>query len=184
MWMISEAKRFAEFAHRGQVRKLSGVPYFVHVENTATILLKAGASDELIAAGYLHDTVEDTDAELDDIKEKFGTAVAELVAFNTEDKKKSWEERKQATINHTGSASLEEKMLLAADKLDNLKSIEQEVIKYGDQVWQHFSRGKEQQAWYYSQVVEQLYANLKPEEVPTYFYSLDRLQQRLFSDKA
>ncbi|AZB42615.1 bifunctional (p)ppGpp synthetase/guanosine-3',5'-bis(diphosphate) 3'-pyrophosphohydrolase [Bacillus sp. FJAT-42376] len=178
--MISEAKRFAEFVHRGQVRRLTGVPYFVHVENTATILLKAGASDELVAAGYLHDTVEDTDTSMEDIRSKFGGSVADLVAFNTEDKKKTWEERKQATIDHAAGASLEEKMLLAADKLDNLQSMEQGLIKYGDELWNHFSRGKEQQAWYYRNVAKELFAQLKPEEVPTYFYTLDRLQNRLF----
>ncbi|MGD6817580.1 HD domain-containing protein [Metabacillus sp. 113a] len=179
--MISEAKRFAEFAHRGQVRKLSGTPYFMHAENTATILMKAGASNPLIAAGYLHDTVEDTDTELEDIQQKFGVEVAELVAFNTEDKTKTWEERKHATIDRAGEATLQEKMLLAADKLDNLQSIEQEYSKYGDELWKHFNRGKDQQSWYYREVVKQLFVRLQPSDIPTYFYSLERLQNRLFS---
>ncbi|MTH53113.1 HD domain-containing protein [Bacillus mangrovi] len=179
--MIAEAKRFAESAHRGQVRKLSGTPYFQHAENTATILLKAGASEELIAAGYLHDTVEDTDTSLEDLEERFGAGVAKLVAFNTEDKSGSWEERKQATISHAGAASLEEKMLLAADKLDNLQSIEQEYAKHGEALWTHFKRGKEEQSWYYGEVVKELFKNLEPSEVPTYFFTLERLYHRVFS---
>ncbi|MCD7035456.1 HD domain-containing protein [Metabacillus sp. GX 13764] len=178
--LIDEARRYAEQMHQGQVRKLSGKPYFSHVENVATILMKAGAGKELIAAGYLHDTVEDTQTSPLELEELFGTKVADLVSSNTEDKRLSWEERKLHTIQAIQSLSLEERCLLAADKLDNVKSLHEAWKKSGEEIWSHFKRGRDQQGWYYQSVSEQLFKNLETKDIPTYFFSLKRCIDDLF----
>lgn len=181
MSLIDHSKRFAESAHEGQVRRLSGAPYFTHVENTALILFKAGFRDEVVSAGYLHDTVEDTETSIHQILSLFGDEVASLVKFNTEDKSLSWEERKQKTILSAVDATIEEKAIIAADKLDNIKSLHKEYLKHGDDIWRMFNRGKEQQEWYNRTLSVNLFKNLKSEEVPSYFFVYKRMVQELFS---
>ena len=75
---IKEAYEFADKAHDGQKRK-SGDPYISHPVEVAKILIEYGADDASIIAALLHDTVEDTDVTLDDIKKQFGEEVALLV---------------------------------------------------------------------------------------------------------
>ncbi|MBD1381262.1 HD domain-containing protein [Metabacillus arenae] len=180
MNLIDKAKRFAEIAHSGQERKLSGEPYFQHLENVALILLKAGFREEVIAAGYLHDAVEDTDTEISHIEKKFGIEVAQLVTANTENKNLSWEERKQRTISFVKTASIEEKAIIAADKLDNINSLEEFYKRHGDSIWSYFNRGRDKQAEYYKAVSENLFYHLDPNQIPSYFYSLQRSVKELF----
>ncbi|MGG4490808.1 HD domain-containing protein [Metabacillus idriensis] len=178
--MIDRAKQFAEAAHEGQVRRLNGGPYFTHVENTALILFKAGFREEVVAAGFLHDAVEDTETSPQQINELFGADVASLVAFNTEDKSLPWEERKQHTIQSVQSAGIEEKAVLAADKLDNLESLLKEHRKHGDDIWRMFNRGKDKQAWYYRSIAENLFMNIEPKEIPSFFFVYKRLVEEFF----
>lgn len=80
MTKIEKAKEFATRVHEGQVRKGSGVPYIEHPEKVAKILTDMGASEDVICAGWLHDTVEDTDVTLEQVISEFGEYVGELVA--------------------------------------------------------------------------------------------------------
>ena len=98
--MIHEAIIFAALAHEGQKRKGTDVPYIVHPFEVAQILTKAGASESVICAGLLHDTVEDTEVTLEEIRQKFGGEVAGMVSVMTEDKSLSWEERKQKAVEN------------------------------------------------------------------------------------
>src|SRR5699024_1732494 len=105
---------------------------------------EAGFSDELVAAGFLHDVVEDTPIEMEEIQRTFGEKVARLVAAHTEDKSKSWKERKQHTIDTVKKADKEVKYLIVADKLDNLLSVEASMDELGDAVWDNFNAGYEE----------------------------------------
>ncbi|MBM7662084.1 (p)ppGpp synthase/HD superfamily hydrolase [Bacillus mesophilus] len=180
MELVEQARFFAMDAHEGQTRKLSTEPYFVHPEAVAMILQDAGLSDEVIAAGYLHDTVEDTEVTISEIRERFGEQVAHIVAGNTEDKSKSWEERKQHTIDLVKTASFDIKCLIAADKLDNLRSMLKENEHSAQDIWSHFKRGKKQQAWYYTNVASSLFENVEEEKVPDFFRQFDKLVQDFF----
>ena len=81
---VFHAIELAACAHRGQVRKGSGVPYLIHPLNVAKLLIQGGCVEEVVVAGLLHDTVEDTDMELADIEAEFGPGVAALVAGASE----------------------------------------------------------------------------------------------------
>ena len=76
---IQEAIDFANEKHQGQVRKVNKQPFTVHTTGVANILERAGFKDEVIIAGHLHDTLEDTKTTFEEIKAKFGKKVAELV---------------------------------------------------------------------------------------------------------
>lgn len=155
MTNIEKAINFAAKAHDGQMRKSTKIPYITHPFAVGMLLQQLNCSDEVIAAGILHDTIEDTDATYEQIVQEFGERVANLVlAASEHDKSLPWEERKQQTINSLSTASLEEIQIIIADKLHNLRSIREELERQGDDVWSRFNRGKEQQQWYYSSIVK------------------------------
>ncbi|WP_409291994.1 HD domain-containing protein [Peribacillus sp. SCS-37] len=175
--LIVKAERFARSAHQGQIRKIRGTPYIEHPLNVAEILRSAHFAEEVVAAGLLHDVVEDTSVTIQEIQLEFGPEVARLVAGNTEEKNLTWEERKMHTIQSVRVAGIELKALVAADKLDNLKSIISNYDEYGDAVWSHFKRGRDKQYWYYSNVSRAILDHTSHEEVPGYFYELRELAE-------
>src|SRR5690625_3415242 len=178
--MKQQAKNFAEKAHKGQLRKASDTPYITHPIRVAERLENAGFSEEVVSAGYLHDVVEDTPYEMEDIHQLFGPHVAELVAAHTEDKSKSWKERKQHTINTIKHAGKEVKYLIIADKLDNLLSLEQDLKIQGEAVWNHFNAGFEKQKWYHQSILKNMHAGLAQEEIPAYFREFEDAVKRVF----
>jgi (p)ppGpp synthase/HD superfamily hydrolase len=155
MSMIDKAIVFAAKAHEGQTRKLTDIPYVTHPFSVGMLLQKENSSEEVVAAGILHDTVEDTEVTYEEITEVFGDYVANLVrAASEHDKSLPWEERKQHTIEKLKNAELDEIKVIVADKLHNLKSIKEDIESNGGVVWERFNRGKEQQHWYYSSIVK------------------------------
>ncbi|WP_409276087.1 HD domain-containing protein [Neobacillus sp. SCS-31] len=157
MQLIDKALRFAAEAHEGQYRKGTKTPYITHPVAVGMLLLKHGYSEELVAAGILHDTVEDTDATLQDIEKRFGRKVAEVVAGCSEpDKTLSWEERKEHTIEFLKTTSNEIRAVACADKLHNIASMLDDVAQGGDEVWSRFNRGRDKQEWYYRSLLDSL----------------------------
>ncbi|MBP1948528.1 HD domain-containing protein [Virgibacillus litoralis] len=178
--MKQQAKAFAEKAHEGQKRKSSDALYITHPIRVAERLEYSGFSDEVVCAGYLHDVVEDTPYEIEDIESVFGPRVAHLVSAHTEDKSKSWQERKQHTINTVKYAEKEVKYLIVADKLDNLLSIEKEYARQGDLLWENFNAGYNQQKWYNESIAENMSAGLEDSEIPAYFHEFTDAVKRVF----
>jgi guanosine-3',5'-bis(diphosphate) 3'-pyrophosphohydrolase len=177
--LIKKATEYATKAHEGQVRKVRGNPFIEHPLGVAKILQEAGMADEVVAAGLLHDVVEDTPFTLEDIENEFGEKVAKLVASNTEKKleddgnKRAWDDRKKDTINAIPEKTMDELALLLADKLDNLRSLLHDAIvieKQGEKIEDFFSKSMEDQVWYYTTIKEEVFANLDPnEEIPDFF---------------
>ncbi|MBO9128156.1 HD domain-containing protein [Bacillus sp. 165] len=157
----------ASIAHRAQTRKGNGTPYITHPFTVGMLLLDVGCSSETVIAGILHDTIEDTSVTYKDIETAFGMNVAQIVKQCSEhDKSKSWEERKQHTLNNIGVISMEACMVVCADKLHNIRSTATDFRKIGTEVWGKFNRGKEQQEWYYRGLVKALGKRL--EHFPLY----------------
>jgi (p)ppGpp synthase/HD superfamily hydrolase len=122
--LISSAADFAARQHAGDRRKgRAQEPYINHLAEVAYLLAKAGASPSLIAAGWLHDTVEDTGATREDIEREFGEEVAALVAEVTDDKSLCKAERKRLQIVKAPHKSPPAKALKIADKISNLRSL-------------------------------------------------------------
>ncbi|WP_342746755.1 HD domain-containing protein [Virgibacillus phasianinus] len=174
------AKDFATKAHQGQTRKNSNVPYITHPVRVAERLEKEGFSDELICAAYLHDVVEDTPYEIEEIEKTFGSRVAKFVAAHTEDKSKSWDERKLHTINTVKHAENDVKYLIVADKLDNLLGLEHDLKTQRETVWNKFNAGIEKQRWYNQSIAENMYVGVDPKDVPEYFAEYADTVARVF----
>ncbi len=153
---IEEALEVAAQAHHGQFRKGTGTPYISHPYAVGLILMHEGCSEEVVIAGLLHDTVEDTDMTLACIQKRFGETVAEIVDGCSEDKSLRWRERKAERIEALKSASAEVCLVTCADKLHNLRTVISEYDEIGDLVWERFHGGVEAQGWYYQSILESL----------------------------
>lgn len=149
--MLEDAIQFAEKAHEGQFRKGTRRPYIVHPIEVADIVSTMTKDEEIICAAVLHDTIEDCSGITRDVlKLRFGTRVADMVMQESEDKSKSWEERKGATINRLKNADPAVQMIGLADKLSNMRDIDRDYPVMGDQLWKRFRmQSKEALAWYY-----------------------------------
>jgi (p)ppGpp synthase/HD superfamily hydrolase len=157
MDLIEKALQVAAKAHDNQYRKKTNLPYITHPIAVGMILMKAGYDEELIAAGILHDTVEDTPLTLKNIEETFGPKIARIVEGCSEpDKTLGWEDRKKHTIEYLKTAPLEIRVVVCADKLHNIRSISDDYEQMGEDVWTKFKRGKDQQKWYYQNVLASL----------------------------
>ncbi len=164
MNIIDQAIVFAANAHRGQTRKSSNIPYITHPFSVGMLLQKENCSEEVIVAGILHDTLEDTSTTYKDLLEQFGASVANLVqAASEHDKSLPWEDRKKHTIERLKDATVEELQITAADKLHNLRTINEDLQTFGEDVWNRFKRGKRDQHWYYANIVKEM--NSKRSEV-------------------
>jgi len=168
--LIDRAIGYAARAHDGQQRKAGNIPYIAHPVAVAMSLQAMGCPEIVVAAALLHDTVEDTDVTLADIRATFGDEIADIVAGVTEpDKGNGWEERKQYLIEKLRWAPLEVKLVAAADKFHNLSHISHSHLKHGEVAWDRFSRGPAQQAWYYRQVTASILENVaEPEQYPIF----------------
>ncbi|ULT57698.1 HD domain-containing protein [Neobacillus drentensis] len=164
MDVIEKALQIAAKAHVKQRRKGSDIPYIVHPVAVGMILMKAGYDETLIAAGILHDTVEDTDLSLQDIEQEFGFKIAEIVRGCSEpDKSLTWDLRKKHTIEYLKNAPSDIRAVACADKLHNVRSITNDYNQVGNEIWSKFNAGKEKQEWYYTHIVESLkYQNSFP----------------------
>jgi hypothetical protein len=157
MNLIDQAIEFAAYAHRTQKRKGTKIPYISHPYAVGIILQQAGCKEEVVAAGILHDTLEDTETTEEDLLTLFGPVVLEIVMGCSEpDKGASWEERKQHTLDYLKDAPLSVRQVACADKLHNIRSIKSDLAKYGEDTWTRFKRGSESQRWYYTGLVESL----------------------------
>ena len=163
MDIFDEAIIFATKAHSGAFRKGTNIPYITHPIEAAAIVATMTNNKNVLAAAVLHDTIEDTDATIDDIKEIFGEEVARLVATESENKRdnlpsdSTWKIRKQETLDHLKGATEEEKMITLGDKLSNIRAIYRDYSTIGDKLWERFNqKDKNQHAWYYKTIAERL----------------------------
>ena len=155
--LVERAIETAVKAHAKQKRKGTRIAYITHPFAVGITLAQAGCSEEVLAAGILHDTVEDARIKPAHIREEFGEKIASIVEKCTEpDKRWSWRKRKQHTLDSLKKAGVHVKFVACADKFHNIKTIATEYGKVGDRVWKRFRRGREDQKWYYTSLVESL----------------------------
>ena len=153
---IHSAIQFAAEKHRDQKRKGSNIPYIVHPMEVMYILTENNCEKDVIIAGILHDVLEDTNTTKEEIKFNFGQRILDLVQSESEDKTKTWQERKQYTIDCLKTDSIETKLVCCADKLSNIRSMSSDLKIIGEKLWEKFNAPKEKIKWYYESLVEGL----------------------------
>lgn len=121
----SSAKDFAKLKHRGQKRKDGKTPYWHHLNQVVDNLKKLGIKDQdVLCAGWLHDTIEDTATDYDDLREKFGKRVAVIVSQVTKDKRLPQKSREIAYLKQLKKASDEAKIVKLCDIVANISDLE------------------------------------------------------------
>lgn len=162
---IERALQVALSAHEGQLRKSARpVPYVVHPLHVALVLARWGQDEDVIVAGLLHDVVEDcpgwTSAR---VEAEFGHNVARIVGELTEDKSKTWDERKTWAVQHVPHLSPQAATIKAADKLHNLQSLAADLrAEAADSVWARFRGGREKTLHIALEMVEALSTRVEP----------------------
>jgi (p)ppGpp synthase/HD superfamily hydrolase len=155
--IIYKAIQTAIKAHEHQLRKLDNDVYVAHPLEVGVILAKHNLSDEVIVAGILHDTVEDTSLTIDQIESDFGSSVSQYVKFCSElNKGDSWKKRKLDYLSKLDDAPIEVLYIVCVDKLTNIQSIHRNFDVYGPNIWEKFNAGYEEQKWYYTAILEKL----------------------------
>lgn len=144
-----------------QKRKGKDIPYIVHPLTVGLILSHAGVDEDVVIAGILHDTIEDSQEEnkatRELIQEAFGAEVAELVLSVTEtDKSLSWDERKAAALEHIAHFSEGSVLVKSADILSNCTEILADYEVSGDEMFTRFNNGKEPVLANYIRVIDAL----------------------------
>lgn len=154
MDILEHAIYVATKYHHGQKRKSEDLDYIYHPICVGVKLLENGFKKEIVAAAFLHDTVEDTMYTLEDIEKEFGKEVALYVKEVTEkSKENSWEERKISSIQKTKTLSYGAKCIIASDKINNLLDIKKQINLKGRKLaFSAFKRGEEKQKWYYTEM--------------------------------
>ena len=154
---LDKAMLFAIEAHANTERRGKGFPYIIHPMEAVEIVATITADQELLAAAALHDTVEDTEATVEQIRALFGERVAQLVDAESdtfvegETEEDSWHKRKQAAIDRLASASRDAKIVAMGDKLSNMRAIARDYELLGDDLWNRFHapNGKPDHEWHY-----------------------------------
>jgi (p)ppGpp synthase/HD superfamily hydrolase len=145
--LLKRALDQAAVWHRQQKRKYPGadVPYMSHLAGVGILLARHGFDDAVIAAGALHDSMEDVGVTYDELSRLFGSKVADLVRHVSEpDRSLPWEERKRRYLEHFSQKPWEAQAISIADKIDNFQSIVLCAGEHGDP-WSMFKRGRQAQ---------------------------------------
>ena len=161
--LLDRAIIFAVKAHAGTERRGKGYPYIVHPLEAMEIVATMTPDQELLAAAALHDTVEDTDVTVEQIRAEFGDRIATLVADESEERpdglsdEESWHDRKRAAINHLANASHDAKIVALGDKLSNMRAIARDYAEIGDALWNRFhSKNPKDHEWHYRGLADAL----------------------------
>ena len=174
--VLDRAIIFAVKAHSGTERRGKGYPYIIHPMEAVEIVSTMTSDQELLAAAALHDTVEDTDVTVDQIREEFGDRVAALVAAETDQipvgrdslgkpwndgappsEQETWHARKQAAIDRLSRASRDAKIVALGDKLSNMRAIARDFSVQGDALWNLFhAKDPKDHAWHYRGLADAL----------------------------
>ncbi len=156
---FTEALTFATELHAQQKRKTSGIPYIAHLLGVASLVLEYGGNEDEAIAALLHDAIEDQGgAETRvEIRGCFGENVTAIVDGCTESDLEHllpWRSRKEAYIDNITNASASVRLVAAADKIYNLRSLIKDYRLLGEQIWQYFHGGKDGTLWYYQALIK------------------------------
>ena len=161
--LLDRAIVFAVRAHAGTERRGKGFPYIVHPMEAVEIVATMTPDQELLAAAALHDTVEDTDVTVEQIRAKFGERIASLVASESDivldglPVEDSWHARKQAAIDRLSHASHDAKIVALGDKLSNMRAIARDYAQQGDRLWDLFhAKDPKDHEWHYRGLADAL----------------------------
>lgn len=174
--LIEKATRIAVRAHKEQTRKESDLPYIVHPFAVALKLSKYDFPDTVIAAGLVHDVVEDTDTSEQDLRESLGDEVVDIVKAVSNDDSLEWTEKKKKYIETVRNGSEGVKAVATADKVHNMESLLIAYEEQGPSLWKHFNAGSKKKIWFEDTMLAMLRETWEHPLVDEYDALLERLK--------
>ena len=161
-----DALGYAARAHAGQRRANDGRPYIAHLLRVAGLVIQDGGSEDEAIAALLHDAVEDQGGveRLDDIRERYGPTVAEIVDECTDtygEPSPPWRTRKERYLAELDDSSPGALRVSLADKLDNVSSLSRAYRIEGPALWARSNKSPEDVRWYYGTLAAR-FAELRP----------------------
>ena len=155
---FDDALAFAVDLHREQPRKGTGVPYVSHLLSVAALVLEHGGTEDQAIAALLHDAVEDQGGRptAERIRERFGDLVAEIVDGCTDtdvSPKPPWRLRKEAYVARVRNEPAHVRLVSAADKLHNARTMVTDLRIHGPALWERFNAGRDETLWYLESLV-------------------------------
>jgi (p)ppGpp synthase/HD superfamily hydrolase len=155
---FTDALSYAVQLHAGQMRKGTHIPYIAHLLAVAGIVIEQGAGEDEAIAALLHDAIEDQGgrATAAEIRRRYGETVEQIVWGCTDAEvvpKPPWRARKEAYLAHLPQATASVRLVSAADKLHNVRSIIADYRALGEGVWARFNGGRDGTLWYYRELV-------------------------------
>ncbi len=162
---FAEALAFASRLHARQQRKGSGVPYVAHLLAVTATVMEHGGDEEQAIAALLHDALEDQGAAYggagllaEDIERRFGARVRRIVEgcsdWSGEGERPPWPQRKARYVEGLLRKSADVRLVSAADKLHNARSLVRELARFGPSLWRRFTATPEQTCWYYGALLD------------------------------
>ena len=156
-----EAFLLAAEKHAAQTRRKTSIPYISHLMSVAALVLEAGGDEDQTIAALLHDVVEDCGGEpmLAEVRHRFGDRVARIVEGCTDTytvPKPPWKQRKLDYLAHLAHADDDTRLVSAADKLHNVRTILTDYRLHGDPVFDRFAGGRDGTLWYYRAILDVL----------------------------
>ena len=154
--LLDRAIVFAVEAHHNTERRGKGFPYIVHPLEAVEIVATITSDQELLSAAALHDTIEDTEVTIEQLRAEFGDRIANLVYAESDrftegvSEEDSWHDRKQAAIDRLAAAPYDAKVVALGDKLSNMRAIWRDYQVKGDELWKIFHvTDKASHEWHY-----------------------------------
>ena len=152
---------FTAQLHKEQRRKGSGVPYVSHLLSVAGLVIEHGGDEDEAIAALLHDAIEDQGGAKarEEIRRRFGDRVTDIVDGCSDadtNPKPPWQRRKESYIEQLSTASSSVRLVSAADKLHNARSVLRDYRAVREEVWLLFQGGREGTLWYYRAVTDTL----------------------------
>ena len=156
---FDDAFQFAHRLHRTQTRKGTPIPYISHLMTVAALVIEHNGNEDQAIGALLHDAAEDQGGAetLEEIRKRFGDAVAEIVSDCTDawtEPKPDWRPRKEAYLAKLPSKPARSLLVSLADKAHNAEAILFDYRVLGDPLWQRFNGGAEGTRWYYGALTD------------------------------
>lgn len=188
---FDEALALASELHRDQRRKGTAIPYVTHLLWVAATVGDHGGNEDEVIAALLHDALEDQGhrTSVEELRGRFGDAVAAIVVALTDttaapkaprdaapaERLASWRARKEAYVAHLATAPASVRLVSAADKLHNARSIVADLKRIGAEVFDRFTADRDLTLWYYRAVVDAL----RTGEPPSPLDELDEVVEQM-----
>lgn len=186
---IKKAIQFAARKHHGQMRReTEPLPYITHLFSVALLVAEDGASDDVVTAALLHDTIEDTNTTREEIVAAFNERVAVLVESVSEPKevggkKLTWREKKEHYLARLVDSSDDAVLIAIADKVDNIESKFEAFVREGDRLFARWKQPIEHYAWYHGEALRIALARLPQHPLTKRFAELYARELKSFVGK-